>query len=477
MSASVIEKQSAYGKLSLREKVGYGMGDAGSCMIWSVLALYLTWFYTDVYGLDPAIVGTLFLVIRVFDAFSDPIMGAICDRTQSRWGKFRPWILWMAIPFGLGAVLMFSTPDLSMNGKIIYAWVTYLVMSLIYTAINIPYCSVAGVITLNQKERMSCLSWRFFLNGLATLIVSSAILPLTDWLGGGSRASGFQMTMMIMGGAATLMFLFCFSSIKERVVSVNANDSLKRDLKDIIKNDQWLLMISITFLNVFPAFIRGAVTIYYATYVMHASVGFITFFMALGVACNMLGSIIAKPLTDRFDKIKLFRVLNIILGFLSFALWFVNPASLTPLLTLFIIINILHLIQSGPILWAMMSDVDDYGEWKFGKRLTGISFAGNLFMLKMGLAVAGAIVAWVLASTGYVANKPQQNHETIQWIIIMFSLMPMLSYFVSAYMARYFKLNNVFLERIKVDLAKRELENGRAQPAEPTDTPAIQPSH
>lgn len=477
MSASVIEKQSAYGKLDLKEKVGYGMGDAGSCMIWSVLALYLTWFYTDVYGLDPAIVGTLFLVIRIFDAFSDPVMGAICDRTQSRWGKFRPWLLWMAIPFGLGAILMFSTPDLSMNGKIIYAWVTYLVMSLIYTAINIPYCSVAGVITLNQKERMSCLSWRFFLNGLATLIVSSTILPLTDWLGDGNRASGFQMTMMIMGGAATLMFLFCFSSIKERVVSVKANESLKRDLKDIIKNDQWLLMISITFLNVFPAFIRGAVTIYYATYVMHASVGFITFFMALGVACNMLGSVIAKPLTDRFDKIKLFRILNVILGILSFALWFVNPASLTPLLSLFIIINILHLIQSGPILWAMMSDVDDYGDWKFGKRLTGISFAGNLFMLKMGLAVAGAIVAWVLSSTGYIANKPQQNPETLQWIIIMFSLMPMLSYFVSAFLARYFKLNDAFLERIKVELAKRELENRRVYSEAPTDAHTIQPSH
>ncbi|MCS3405870.1 glycoside-pentoside-hexuronide (GPH):cation symporter [Serratia sp. AKBS12] len=477
MSASVIEKQSAYGKLNLREKVGYGMGDAGSCMIWSVLALYLTWFYTDVYGLDPAIVGTLFLVIRIFDAFSDPIMGAICDRTKSRWGKFRPWLLWMAIPFGLGAVVMFSTPDLSMNGKIIYAWVTYLMMSLIYTAINIPYCSVAGVITLNQKERMSCLSWRFFLNGLATLIVSSTILPLTDWLGNGSRASGFQLTMMIMGGAATLMFLFCFSSIKERVVSVKANESLKRDLKDIIKNDQWLLMISITFLNVFPAFIRGAVTIYYATYVMHASVGFITFFMALGVACNMLGSVIAKPLTDRFDKIKIFRVLNIILGILSFALWFVNPVSLTPLLTLFVIINILHLIQSGPILWAMMSDVDDYGDWKFGKRLTGISFAGNLFMLKMGLAVAGAIVAWVLASTGYIPNQPQQNPETIQWIIIMFSLMPMLSYFVSAFLASYFKLNDAFLEKIKVELAKRELANGRSQRSERIDTHTTQLSH
>lgn len=195
------DKHSAYEKLSLKEKIGYGMGDAGSCMIWSVLALYLTWFYTDVYGLDAGIVGTLFLVIRIFDAFSDPVMGAICDRTRTRWGKFRPWLLWMAVPFGLGAVLMFTTPDLSMNGKIIYAWVTYLVMSLIYTAINIPYCSVAGVITLNQKERLGCLSWRFFLNGLATLIVSSSILPLTDWLGEGNRASGFSIDHDDYGGS------------------------------------------------------------------------------------------------------------------------------------------------------------------------------------------------------------------------------------------------------------------------------------
>lgn len=473
MSNTAAEKHSAYERLSLKEKIGYGMGDAGSCMIWSVLALYLTWFYTDVYGLDPAIVGTLFLVIRIFDAFSDPVMGAICDRTRTRWGKFRPWLLWMAVPFGLGAVLMFTTPDLSMNGKIIYAWITYLVMSLIYTAINIPYCSVAGVITLNPKERMGCLSWRFFLNGLATLIVSSSILPLTDWLGDGSRASGFQLTMMIMGGAATLMFLFCFFSIKERVVSIKTNETLRKDLKDIIKNDQWLLMITITFLNVFPAFIRGAVTIYYATYVMQASVGFITFFMALGVACNMLGSVIAKPLTDRFDKIKLFRIINIILGILFFALWFVDPHSLTPLLALFIVINILHLIQSGPILWAMMSDVDDYGDWKLGKRLTGISFAGNLFMLKMGLAVAGAIVAWILSYTGYIANKPQQNTQALQGIIMMFSLLPMVSYFLSAWIVRYFKLNDTFLEKIKVDLAKRELQNGSAQTQEYKDVPVV----
>ena len=447
--------------LSIREKIGYGMGDAGCNIIFGAIMLFVNYFYTDIFGLAPALVGVLLLSVRVIDAVTDPIMGALADRTRSKYGRFRPWLLWIAFPYALFSVLMFTTPEWTYNSKVIYAFVTYFLLSITYTAINIPYCSVGGVITLNQKERMGCLSWRFFLNGLATLIISSSILPLTDWLGNGDRASGFQLTMVIMGGAATLMFLFCFSSIKERVVSVKQNESLKKDLRDIIKNDQWLLMISITFLNVFPAFIRGGVTIYYATYVMKASVGFITFFMALGVACNMLGSVLAKPLTDRFDKLALFRIINIILGFLSLALWFIDPQSLTPLMALFIVINVLHLIQSGPILWAMMSDVDDYGDWKFGKRLTGISFAGNLFMLKMGLAVAGAIVAWILAFTGYIANEPQQNSQTIQGIIMMFSLLPMVSYFISAYLVRYFKLNNAFLEKIKADLAKRELEKGR----------------
>lgn len=453
--AALAAGSNPYEKLALREKIGYGMGDAGSCIVWSMLALYLTWFYTDVFGLAPEVVGTLFLLIRIFDAFTDPVMGAICDRTESRWGKFRPYLLYMSVPFGVGAVLMFTTPDLSATGKLVYAYFTYFLMSLIYTAINIPYCSCLGVLTLDERERMSCLGYRFFLNGFATLIVTSSILPLTDFLGSGDRAQGFQYSMMILGAIATLMFLFCFSSIKERVRTARSNNNIFKDLKQIVRNDQWLLMISLTFVNVFPAFIRGAVTIYFATYVMHASTGFITFFMALGVACNMCGSAIAKFFTDRFDKVKCFRVINIVLGLLSLALYFVDPQNLYLLLPLFIVINILHLVQSGPILWAMMSDVDDYGEYKFGQRLTGISFAGNLFMLKMGLAVAGAIVAWILALTGYVANEPQQTESALQGIIVMFSLMPMACYFLSAFMVRYFKLNSKYLAEIKRELASR----------------------
>ncbi len=465
MSLTSVASNRAMEKLKLSEKVGYGMGDAGSCIVWSMLALYLTWFYTDVFGLAPEVVATLFLVIRIFDAFTDPIMGSICDHTQSRYGKFRPYILYLAVPFGIGAVVMFTTPDLSPTGKLIYAYITYFVMSLIYTGINIPYCSILGNITLNERERMSCLSWRFFLNGFATLIVTSSILPLSDYLGSGDRGQGFQYSMMILGSLATIMFLYCFASVRERVKAPKSSSSILGDIKHIIHNDQWLLMISLTFVNVFPAFIRGAVTIYYATYVMHASTTFITFFMTLGVACNMLGSVIAKPLTDRFDKVKLFRFINIVLGLLSLWLYFIDPNNLYLLLPVFIVVNVLHLVQSGPILWGMMSDVDDYGEYKLGKRLTGISFAGNLFMLKMGLAIAGSIVAWVLAYTGYIANEPQQNEATLSGIVIMFSLMPMVCYFLSAVMVSFFKLDATFLATIKAELTKRSAQENTTHTA------------
>lgn len=464
-SLTSVASNRAMEKLKLSEKVGYGMGDAGSCIVWSMLALYLTWFYTDVFGLAPEVVATLFLVIRIFDAFTDPIMGSICDHTQSRYGKFRPYILYLAVPFGIGAVVMFTTPDLSPTGKLIYAYITYFVMSLIYTGINIPYCSILGNITLNERERMSCLSWRFFLNGFATLIVTSSILPLSDYLGSGDRGQGFQYSMMILGALATIMFLYCFASVRERVKAPKSSSSILGDIKHIIHNDQWLLMISLTFVNVFPAFIRGAVTIYYATYVMHASTTFITFFMTLGVACNMLGSVIAKPLTDRFDKVKLFRFINIVLGLLSLWLYFIDPNNLYLLLPVFIVVNVLHLVQSGPILWGMMSDVDDYGEYKLGKRLTGISFAGNLFMLKMGLAIAGSIVAWVLAYTGYIANEPQQNEATLSGIVIMFSLMPMVCYFLSAVMVSFFKLDATFLATIKAELTKRAAQENTTHTA------------
>ena len=455
MSATAMEKPSAYEKLGLREKIGYGMGDAGSGMIWSVLALYLTWFYTDVYGLNAGVVGTLFLVIRIFDAFSDPLMGAICDRTVTRWGKFRPWILWMAFPFGLGAVLMFTTPELSMNGKIIYAWVTYLVMSLIYTAINIPYCSLGTVMTADPKERVACQSYRFVMVGIATLLLSLTLLPMADWFGGADKAKGYQMAMTVLAFIGMCMFLFCFATVRERIrPAVQTNDELKKDLKDVWKNDQWVRILLLTLCNVCPGFIRMAATMYYVTWVMGQSTHFATLFISLGVVGMMIGSMLAKVLTDRWCKLQVFFWTNIVLAVFSCAFYFFNPHATTLIMVLYFLLNILHQIPS-PLHWSLMSDVDDYGEWKTGKRITGISFSGNLFFLKVGLAVAGAMVGFLLSWYGYDAGAKAQSASALNGIVLLFSVIPGVGYLITAGVVRLLKVDRTLMRQIQSDLEKR----------------------
>ena len=447
-------------KLSLKEKIGYGMGDAGCNIIFGAIMLFVNYFYTDIFGLAPALVGVLLLSVRVIDAVTDPIMGAMADRTRSKYGRFRPWLLWMAFPYALFSVLMFTTPEWTYNSKVIYAFVTYFLLSITYTAINIPYCSLGTVMTSDPQERVACQSYRFVLVGIATLLLSLTLLPMAEWFGGADKAKGYQLAMTVLAFIGMCMFLFCFATVRERIrPAVQTNDELKKDLKDVWKNDQWVRILLLTLCNVCPGFIRMAATMYYVTWVMGQTTHFATLFISLGVVGMMIGSMLAKVLTDRWCKLQVFFWTNIVLAVFSCAFYFFNPHATTLILALYFLLNILHQIPS-PLHWSLMSDVDDYGDWKYGKRLTGISFAGNLFMLKMGLAVAGAIVAWILSLTGYIANKPQQNTETIEGIIIMFSLLPMITYFLSAFVVRYFKLNNHFLEQIKVELAKRELNNG-----------------
>ena len=216
-------------KLSVKEKIGYGMGDAGCNMIGGAIMMFLSYFYTDIFGLAPALVGVLLLSVRVLDAVTDPIMGAIADRTQTRWGRFRPYLLWVSFPYVIFSVLMFTTPEWTYNSKVIYAFVTYFLMSLTYTAINIPYCSLGGVITADPKERVSCQSYRFIMVGIATLILSSTLLPMADWFGGEDKAKGYQIAMGVLALIGLFMFLFCFATVRERIKpAVPSNDALKQ---------------------------------------------------------------------------------------------------------------------------------------------------------------------------------------------------------------------------------------------------------
>lgn len=239
--------------LSIREKIGYGMGDAGCNIIFGAIMLFVNYFYTDIFGLAPALVGVLLLSVRVIDAVTDPIMGALADRTRSKYGRFRPWLLWIAFPYALFSVLMFTTPEWTYNSKVIYAFVTYFLLSITYTAINIPYCSLGTVMTADPKERVACQSYRFVMVGIATLLLSLTLLPMADWFGGADKAKGYQMAMTVLAFIGMCMFLFCFATVRERIrPAVQTNDELKKDLKDVWKNDQWVRILLLTLCNVCP---------------------------------------------------------------------------------------------------------------------------------------------------------------------------------------------------------------------------------
>jgi len=446
--------------LSIKEKIGYGMGDAGCNMIGGAIMLFLSYFYTDVFGLAPALVGVLLLSVRVLDAVTDPIMGAIADRTRSRWGRFRPWLLWVSLPYVMFAVLMFTTPDWSYESKVIYAFVTYFLMSLAYTAINIPYCSLGGVITNDPGERVSCQSYRFVMVGIATLILSLSLLPLAEWFGGEDKARGYQMAMGVMAIIGLCMFLFCFATVRERIKpAVPSNDQLKADLKDVWKNDQWVRILLLTLCNVCPGFIRMAATMYYVIWVMQQSTSFATLFISLGVVGMMIGSTLAKVLTDRWCKLKVFFWTNIVLAIFSSGFYFLDPQATVLIVVMYFLLNIFHQIPS-PLHWSLMADVDDYGEWKTGKRITGISFSGNLFFLKVGLAVAGAMVGFLLSWYGYDAGAKQQSASAINGIMLLFTVIPGVGYLITAGVVRLMKVDRQLMQTIQIDLAKRR-ENYR----------------
>ncbi|HAU5566164.1 TPA: MFS transporter [Serratia fonticola] len=457
--------------LSFREKLGYGMGDAGCNMIGGAIMLFLNYFYTDVFGLAPALVGTLLLSVRVLDAVTDPIMGAIADRTQSRWGRFRPWLLWVSVPYVLFSVLMFTTPDWSYDNKVIWAFVTYFLMSLTYTAINIPYCSLGGVITNDPGERVSCQSYRFVMVGVATLILSLSLLPMAEWFGGDNKARGYQMAMSVLALIGLVMFLFCFATVRERIrPAAPSNDDLKKDLRDVWKNDQWVRILLLTFCNVCPGFIRMAATMYYVTWVMGQSTHFATLFISLGVIGMMFGSTLAKILTDRWCKLKVFFWTNIALALFSCGFYWIDPHATVAVVVAYFLLNILHQIPS-PLHWSLMADVDDYGEWKTGKRITGMSFSGNLFFLKVGLAVAGAMVGFLLSIYGYDASVQQQQPSAINGIMLLFTVIPGVGYLITAGVVRLLKVDRKLMRIIQDDLALRRANARELSPASLTVTP------
>ncbi|WES68529.1 glycoside-pentoside-hexuronide family transporter [Superficieibacter sp. HKU1] len=424
--------------LSVKEKIGYGMGDAASHIVFDNVMMFMMFFYTDIFGIPAGFVGTMFLLARALDAISDPCMGLIADRTRSRWGKFRPWVLFGALPFGIVCVLTYSTPDLSMTGKMIYAAVTYTLLTLLYTIVNIPYCALGGVITNDPTQRISLQSWRFVLATAGGMLSTVLMMPLVELLGRGDKAFGFQSGIAVLSVVAFLMLAFCFFTTKERVVAPPSTTAMSEDLRDILKNDQWRIVGLLTILNILAVCVRGGAMMYYVTWIMGAP-GLFTWFLTTYCVGNLIGSALAKPVTDRLCKVSVFWGTNALLAVFSVAMFFVPLSANIVMFGFIAIIGVLHQLVT-PIQWVMMSDTVDYGEWCNGKRLTGISFAGTLFVLKLGLALGGAMIGWMLAGGGYDAAAKTQNSATLSIIISLFTLVPAFCYLLSAIIAKRFYL-------------------------------------
>ncbi len=439
----------ANAKLSFMEKAGFGAGDAACNMLFNPITMFLSFFYTDIFGLTPAIVATMFLVVRCIDAIFDPLYGAFIDKTKSRHGTYRPWMILFAIPFAISCMVMFYTPDISGTAKVIYAFVTYLVLSILYSCVNVPYCSLATRLSADLKERVSMQKFRFVGAGLASIFCTLTLLPLVNYLGGGDRQLGFFYVVSIFGFIALILFFFCFTSTTERVKAQHEqNESIITSFKKMCHNDQWFVCMALMFLDCMPSFIRGAASIYFAKYVLGFGDGVATIFLAASIVANIVGAGITDYLTNIWCKVTVYKGVKLACIVLSMALLVIPSDNLILIWTVFIVLSVIHQIAT-PIIWSFISDVDDYGEYKLHQRASGLCASGNLFTLKVALGVGGALVGMVLSVSGYEANVETQSSGAIDGIYALMTWIPAIFYFITFATTHYlYKLNRTNMQMI-----------------------------
>ncbi|AXE01866.1 MFS transporter [Salmonella enterica] len=460
MTTANIAQDKAGQTLSVREKIGYGLGDAGGTVITCLIMNFLTFFYTDVFGLTPALVGTLFIALRVFDAISDPVMGIIADRTQSRWGRFRPWQLWMAIPIGIIGILTFTVPDAGMGVKITWAFGTYLILSVGYTAINVPYCALINTMTTRHEEVIACQSWRFVLCGGAGFVVSVGLPWMVDFWGRGNAARGYQWGVGVLCAIAVIMFLCCFFWVRERVpLAMMGKFTLREHLAGLRKNDQLLLMLVMSFLLINVFNIRGGGYMYFITYVLEGGTAYTSLFFTMVTFASILGSVIVSPLTRRIDTVKLYYRTNLVLATLAIAMWFLPVGPAYQVLWLAVILgNGIILGFTLPLHFSLMAFADDYGEWKTSVRSSGMNFAFNLFFIKLAWASSAGIISLLFIFVAYQPGASNQTPASLNGITAMETLLPALFHLLLALAIRICKLNNPMMSRIATDLRQRHVQ-------------------
>ena len=426
-------------RLSVTEKVGYGIGDAAANFIFQTMIIFQLAFYTDTFGITAAAAGTLFLVVRVFDAAFDPLMGVIADRTNTRWGKFRPWILWTAVPFGIMGFLAFTTPDLTPSGKLAYAYVTYILLMMVYSANNLPYSALSGVMTGDVVQRTSLSSYRMVFAMASQLVIQGLALPMVEKFGGGNDALGYKITMGIFSALAVVFFIITFATTRERVRPDPAQkSSIRQDFADLVSNGPWKAMFALTIILFVTLALRGGVMVYFFKYYVGREDAF-SLFNVVGTAATIIGVLLSKPVAERVGKRRLF-VVGLLGTVLFTAAFILLPPGNLPLI---VATEALRQFAYGftiPLLWAMMADVADFSEWKNRRRATAVIFSAIIFGLKAGLGIGGAIGGYLLDAYGYVPNAVQ-SEQALLGIRLMASIYPAIAFLLCAICLIFYRID------------------------------------
>jgi GPH family glycoside/pentoside/hexuronide:cation symporter len=447
-------------RVCLKEKIGYSLGDAASNLYWKTFEFFLIIFYTDVFGISAAAVGTMLLVTRIADAVADPVMGAIADRTKTRWGHFRPYVLWFALPLAVAGVLTFTTPDLGGGAKLVYAYVTYALLMFLYTAVNIPYTALMGVMTPNSVERTSISSIRFIGAFTAGVFVQYFTLRFVKVFGQGNETRGWQLTMVLYGVLAVILLALCFASTRERVVPPPQQDSnLKRDLRELLGSRAWLVLVGVLLLILAAFVIKGSASAYYFKYFVKREDLLGPFLVSNGLAFLAAVSM-ASYLAKWLGKKPLF-MMAIGIGALVIAgFWVPRPLDIGLMFALQIVSSFVIGFNS-PLVFAMFADAADDAEWRTGRRNTGLVFASAIFSTKIGVAIGGWMFGLILAYFGYVANVAQ-TARSLHGIILSMSWIPCALMVLATAVMQFYPLDEALMVKIEAELKARrgEIEAG-----------------
>ena len=467
-------KTTAALKAPLIRKIGYGFGDMSSSMFWKIFTAYLPFFYSTIFGLSLVDATFLMLVTRIWDAVSDPMMGIIADRTQTRWGKYRPYLLWIAIPFAVAGVLLFTTPDMGYAGKRIWAYATYILMMTVYTAINVPYGAMLGVMTADSDEKTVFSSFRMFFAYAGSFVVLAGWEPLCKFFNrmqgieaSVNDASSWQSAMIVVAVVCFLLFLLCFKLTRETVKSMPKESSVGSDLKTLFRNAPWWILLGgVLFFNLFtaarytagPFFFASVIgdgaqlKIFSAEFLFYAGI-----FFAVGEVANMAGVAMTPFITSKLGKKSTFMYSLILLIVLSCLFFFVplTPGGYWMMMLLQVVINIITGIIS-PLVWSMYADIADYSEHKFNTASTGLIFSSSSMAQKFGGAIGGSVVTAILAAVGFSTEVTSvQTESALLWVRALMSFVPAAVAGLSLFFVSLYPLTTKRMKQIQSELEIR----------------------